>query len=160
MADRAKSPVPEGMGTVTIQLWFEGNCRTAIDFYKRAFGADVSAVVDGPDGEAVMHAMLRIGDTCLMMADAWPGWEQGPVDHATASMWIYTDRCDALFEQAAEVGCEVIFDVADMFWGDRVGKLKDPFGHCWAVASHQWDYTPEEIAAGQAEWLASMRGGE
>lgn len=158
MAQPAPKPVPEGMHTITTQLWFNGDCAEAVEFYQKAFGAELAGpVAKGPDGKGVMHAMLKMGNAQVMMADAWPDmWEKGPETSATAGLFVYVDDCDALFSRAAEAGCEVIFPMNDMFWGDRMGKVKDPFGHCWGIATHKWDYTPEEIQAGQDKWLKSM----
>lgn len=159
MAERAASPVPEGMNTLTVQLWFGGDCREAIAHYQEAFGAErCGPAVSGPDGKSVMHVMLKIGSSHVMMADAWPGYEKAPAEATTASLWVYTEDCDALYERAVAAGCEVMFPMMDAFWGDRLAKVKDRFGHVWAIASHQWDYTPEEIAEGQAAWLASLGG--
>ena len=158
MPKAAAKPVPEGMNTVTTQLWFNGNCAEAVDFYQKAFGAELaSPVVPGPGGTGVMHAMLKLGNSQLMMADAWPGsWETGPQGNTTAGLFLYVDDCDKMFTRATESGCDVIFPMADMFWGDRMGKVKDPFGHAWGIATHKWDYTPEEMQKGQEEWLKSM----
>ena len=159
MAQPAPKHVPEGMHTVTTHLWFKGDCAEAVDLYQKAFGAELAApVAKGPDGKGVMHAMLKIGDSHVMMADAWPGsWEIGPDGNATAGLFVYVNDCDKLFKRATDAGCEVIFPMADMFWGDRMGKVKDPFGHCWGIATHKWIYTPEEIQRGQEEWLKSMK---
>ena len=158
MPEKAPRPVPEGMNTVTTQLWFDGNCGEAIEFYKQAFGAEqLGHIAYGPDGKSVMHAMVRIGDTNIMMADAWPGqWETAPTDKATAGLFVYADDCDAWCDRAIEAGCESLYPATDMFWGDRMGKVKDPYGHCWGIATHKWVLTPEEVQKGQDEWLASM----
>jgi len=158
MAEKAPKPVPDGMHTLTTQLWFDGNCNLAIDFYQKAFGAELIApIVEGPGGQGVMHAMLKFGDSQIMMADAMPGsWETGPKDSATASLWIYVEDVDTAYNQSVKTGCEVIYKVMDAFWGDRTGKVKDPFGHTWTIASHKWDYTPEEIEKGQKEWLENL----
>ena len=155
----APRPVPEGMNTLTTQLWFDGKCAQAIEFYQKAFGAELAGpVAYGPDGKAVMHAMVKIGNSHVMMADAWPGaWEQAPKGSATAGLFVYVDNCDRLFDRATQAGCEIIFATADMFWGDRMGKVKDPYGHCWAIATHKWEMTSEEMKQGQAEWLKSMK---
>lgn len=159
MAKPAPKAVPDGMNAVTTQLWFKGDCAQAVEFYQRAFGAELTApVVTGPEGKGVMHAMLTVGDSHIMMADAWPGaWEQGPDGSATAGLFLYVDDCDALMNRATEAGCDTIFAAEDMFWGDRMGKVKDPFGHCWGIATHKWDYTPEEMQRGQEEWLKSLK---
>ncbi|PCI21910.1 MAG: glyoxalase [SAR324 cluster bacterium] len=159
MSEKAKTAVPEGMHTVTTHLWFQGNCVEAIKFYKKAFGAvEATPPVTAPGFETIMHAMLSIGTSRIMMADAWPGtWEQAPAEGTTASLWLYVEKCDEAFQQAVDAGCEVIMPMSDSFWGDRFGKVKDPFGHCWALASHRWNMTPEEIAKGQRLWLASLK---
>jgi PhnB protein len=158
MPQKAPSPVPEGMHTLTTHLWFNGNASEAVEFYQKAFGAELAApVATGPGGKGVMHAMLKIGDSHIMMADAWPGnWEKGPESAATAGLWIYVKDCDALFARATEAGCEPIMPAMDAFWGDRMGKVKDPFGHCWAIATHQWVLTPEEIEQRHQEWMATL----
>lgn len=158
MSKPASSPVPEGMNTITTQLWYGGDCAEAIEHYRKAFGAELAgAVVYAPDGKSVMHATMKIGNSHIMMADAWPGaWEKAPAGSATAGLFVYVDDCDRLVERATKSGCEVLYPVKDMFWGDRMGKLKDPFGHCWAVATHRWDMTPDELQRGQEEWLKSM----
>ncbi len=155
----APKPVPEGMHTITPHVWFAGKCGEAIEFYQKAFGAELAAPTAlGPDGKSVMHAMLKLGTSHLMMADAWPGqWEQAPQGSSTAGLFVYVENCDALFDRATKAGCEVLFPMADMFWGDRMGKLKDPFGHCWAIATHRLVMTPEEVQQGQMEWLKSIK---
>lgn len=156
----ASQPVPDGMNTITTHLFFNANCGQAMEFYQKAFGAELAApVAHGPDGKSVMHALMKLGNSHVMMADAWPGqWEQSPKGSTTASLFVYVENCDQLFERALKAGCESIFPMADMFWGDRMGKLKDPFGHCWAVATHKWEMTPDEVSQGQKEWLKSMKG--
>ena len=159
MAKKAPQPVPEGMNTLTAQLWFNGDAREAIDFYQKALGAKLlGEIATAPDGKSIMHAMLQIGNSHIMLADAWPdSWDIGPTDHATAGLWMYVDDCDALYKQALAAGCEVLFPMMDAFWGDRTCKIKDPFGHTWAISSHKWIYTPEEIKENEQKWLKSMQ---
>ena len=158
MAKKADQPIPPGMRTLTPHMWFNGNCRDAIDFYKAAFGATLQgSLVADPNNQRVMHAMLQIGDTPVMLADAVPGnWEQGPTSGATMGFWMYVEDVDQSFEKAKAAGCKVLMEVEDAFWGDRMGKLKDPFGHTWAVASQRWIYTEEEIAQNEQEWISSL----
>ena len=155
MPQKSQKPVPDGMHTITTHLWFNGNCNEAVEFYLRAFGAKlVAPPVATPDGNRIMHVMLKLGDSNIMMADAWPGnWEQGPKQNSSASLWLYVEDCDALYNQAIKAGCEVVEEMMDAFWGDRNGKVKDPFGHCWSIASHKWILTPEEMQARMGEWL-------
>ena len=103
--------------------------------------------VPSPDGDSIWHAMLHIGDSKVMMADAVPGWEGGPESNTTVGFFCYVEDSDSWFRRAVEAGCEVIDVVDDMFWGDRVGRVKDPFGHVWSFATHKWVYTDEEMAA-------------
>lgn len=158
MPEKAPKSVPEGMHTVTVHLWFDGNCKEAIDFYQKAFGAELAETpVPTPDGRGIMHAMLKMGNSNIMMADALPEqWEQGPNGTATAGMWCYVDDCDTLFNRAVEAGCEVIYPLMDAFWGDRNGKVKDPYGHCWSFASQKWILTQEEMQKRMQEWLKSL----
>jgi uncharacterized glyoxalase superfamily protein PhnB len=158
MPKNAPKPVPEGMNTVTSHLWFNGNCKEAIEFYKKALGAESPLpAVESPDGKSILHAMLKLGDTNIMMADAWPGqWEQGPKESATTGMFVYVDDCDALYNRAIDAGFEVVDKMMDAFWGDRMGKVKDPFGHCWAIATHKLILTPEEMEERQKEWFKNL----
>ncbi len=159
MAQRAEKSVPEGMSTVTAHLWFNGNGKEALTFYKKAFHAELTAPpAEYPDGKGVLHAMIRFGDTNLMLADAWPGqWEEGPRDHASTGFIVYVDDCDTLYNQAVNAGCEVVEPIMDAFWGDRMGKVKDPFGHCWAIASHRWIYSAEEMEENRKNWFDSQK---
>ncbi len=151
MPTPAANPVPDGMPTVTAHMWFNGNCREALTYYAGAFGAEVGEIVPSPDGSAVWHSMLRIGDTQLMAADAPPGLpEQGPTGSTTVGFFLYVDDCDAWFDRAVDAGCTVVDPLVDQFWGDRMGKVRDPFGHVWGIATHTWDFTEEEMAAAMA----------
>jgi uncharacterized glyoxalase superfamily protein PhnB len=146
------------MSTVTTQLFYNGNCKQAIDFYKKAFDATVVGnIAYAPDGNSVMHAMIRIGDTHLMMSDAFPeSYESGPESHVNASLFMYVEDCDTVYVKAVEAGCRVIHEMMDAFWGDRMGNVKDPYGHYWGIASYKWILTPEEIAKGQEEWMKTL----
>jgi PhnB protein len=155
---KASKPIPDGMSMLTPHLWFNGNCAQAIDFYKNVFGAEEFVPsIKGPDGKSIMHAMLKFGDSNIMMADAWPGtWEKGPVDGATTGFFLYVEDCDALYNKAVDEGCEVVNEMMDAFWGDRMGTVKDPFGHCWSIATYKWEMTMEEIQKGQDEWAKTI----
>ena len=88
------------------------------------------------DGKGIMHALLRVGESPFMAADVWPGWEKGPEQSTSVGMWVYVEDCDSLWERAMKAdGATVLMPMADMFWGDRMGKLKDPFGHAWSIAT-------------------------
>ena len=154
MATPAPQPIPEGMNTLTPHLWFNGNCKKAVEFYQKAMGAElVGPISMDSQGMSVCHAMLRVGNSNFMMADALPDSpEKGPENFASVGMWLYVNDCDAVFKKACDAGCEVIMPMMDAFWGDRMGKVRDPFGHCWAIASHKIIMSKEEIEKGMKEW--------
>jgi PhnB protein len=158
MSVKSNKPIPEGMHTLTAQLFYNGNCRDAIEFYKKAFQATlIGEIAYWPDGKSVMHAMIRIGDSNLMMSDGIPGGPvEGPTGNSTASLFLYVNDCDAVFNQAVAAGSKALHPLMDAFWGDRMGDLIDPYGHIWGIATHQWDMTAEEMAESQKNWLASL----
>jgi PhnB protein len=151
-------PIPEGYRTVTPYLAVN-DAAQAIDFYKRAFGAQEGERMLDPDGKKVMHAELKIGDSPVMLSDECPG--MGPrspqtLGGTTASIFLYVPDVDAAFTRAVDAGAKSIMAPTDMFWGDRFGKLSDPFGHEWAMATHKEDLSPEEIRKRGAAAMASM----
>jgi PhnB protein len=147
-------PIPEGYHSISPAITCK-NAAKAIDFYKEAFGASEMNRMDGPGG-MVMHAELRIGDSVIFVSDEFPGMSAAPTPGATPSsyLFLYTEDCDATFNRAIAAGATSSMPVADMFWGDRYGKLTDPFGHSWGVATHVEDVSPEEIERRSAEWAA------
>ncbi len=152
----AVSPIPEGYHTVTPYLVVKDAAK-AIDFYKKAFGAEAVVVMPGPGGK-VMHAEIRIGDSMLMLGDEHPSYGAvGPTgDQRYASMHLYVPNVDAAFKRAVDAGCTVKMPIMDMFWGDRFCKIIDPFGQHWSLATHTEDVTPEECARRAKE---AMSGG-
>ena len=140
-------PIPQGFTAVTPYLTIEG-AGQAIDFYKRAFGAEEIARMPGPDGN-VMHAEIRIGGAVVMLGEACP--ERGSfgpkaLKGSPVSVMLYVEDVDAVAARAEKAGAKVTMPVADMFWGDRYGTLEDPFGHRWGVATHVRDVTEAEMA--------------
>ena len=145
---RAKSPVPEGFHTVTPHLVVKGAAK-AIDFYREAFGAQEVYRNAMPDGETIMHAQVKIGDSFVMLNDEFPEHGAfGPSESAASpvAIHLYVEDVDAFYEQAVAAGCEVLFPLTDSFWGDRYGMVKDPFHHRWSIATRVEDLTPEECA--------------
>ena len=145
-------PIPEGMHTLTPHLICAG-AAAAIEFYKAAFGAVESSRLPGPDGK-LMHAMVRIGDSPLMLVDESPAWGMlGPkaLKGSPVTIHLYVENVDATVAQALAAGAKVTMPVADMFWGDRYAQLEDPFGHRWSVATHTRDLLPEEIQRAMAK---------
>lgn len=145
-------PIPPGMSSITPHLVCKGAAE-AIAFYAKAFGAIELARLPGPDGR-LMHAMIRIGNAPLMLVDEFPEQGcQGPLalKGSPVTLHLYVADVDATVAQAVEAGARITMPVADMFWGDRYGRLEDPFGHQWSVATHVRDLTPEEITAAMAK---------
>ena len=156
----AANPIPEGFHTITPHIIVK-NGGKALDFYKNAFGAEEICRMPGPDGESIMHAEIKIGDSPLMLASEWV--EQGAVSPETVggtpvTIHLYVNNVDAAMKKATDAGCKVTMPATDMFWGDRYGKLTDPFGHHWSIATHTEDLTPEQI--GERAAKAFGGGGE
>jgi len=153
---KAKSSVPEGFHTVTPQLTLD-NAAQAIDWYKKGLGAEEISRATGPRGE-IMHADLRIGNSHIMMNDPMGG-SKGPkaCGGSPASLWVYVEDCDALFNRAVAAGAKPadgpMGKVSDQFWGDRCGALNDPYGYTWTIATHKEDLTPEEMKKRQDEFM-------
>lgn len=143
--------IPDRFHTVTPHLVIRGAAK-AIDFYKEAFGAREVSRMPGPSG-ALMHAEIQIGDSVVMLADEWPGFERSPstLKGSTATIHLYVENADELFARAVKAGATVSMPMNDAFWGDRYGSLTDPFGHEWSIATHTHDYTPEEMKVRAAE---------
>ncbi len=146
-------PVPPGYHTITPHIVVRGAAK-AIDFYKRAFGAVELFRHATPDGR-LMHAEIRIGDSIVMIGDAFPEMGcAGPEGHSPVTLHLYVPDVDAAFVRAVEHGATVKMPVADMFWGDRYGQLADPFGHSWSVATHVRDVSPQEMEKAAAEMFS------
>src|SRR5580765_8051879 len=142
-------PIPEGMHTITPHLVC-ADAAKAIDFYKKAFNAEELSRLPGPDGK-IMHASLRIGDSVVMLSEEAPRWGSlGPkaLKGSPVTIHIYTDDVDAFVDRAVSAGAKITMPIADMFWGDRYGKIEDPSGHQWSVAKHVRDVTQEEMKEG------------
>jgi PhnB protein len=140
-------PIPKGFHSVTPYLTVSDAAR-ALEFYKRAFGAQEIMRMDGPDGK-VGHAEIKIGDSIIMLADEMPGTScRSPqsLGATTAGVFLYVEDADAAFKQALSAGAQIEAPLDDMFWGDRYGRLKDPFGHSWSVATHKEDVAPAEMS--------------
>jgi PhnB protein len=139
-------PIPDGLHTVTPHLICAG-AADAIEFYRKAFNAVELGRVPGPQGK-LLHAMIRIGDSAIMLSDEFPDWNSfGPksLKGSPVTIHLYTQDVDVLFKQAVAAGAKVEMPLDDMFWGDRYGKLEDPFGHHWSIATHVRDVKPEEL---------------
>jgi len=152
---KAKKAVPEGHHTVTPQLTLD-NAAWAIDWYKKALGAEEVSRAVGPDGK-ILHAEVRIGDSPIMLNDVMGGKGPGAFGGSPASLWIYVEDADALFNRAVAAGAKVhpgpMGRMADQFWGDRCGVFTDPEGYTWTIATRKEDLSPEEMKKRQEEWM-------
>jgi PhnB protein len=139
-------PVPDGYHTATPYLTIN-NASAAIDFYKRAFGAKELCRMPSPDGK-IMHAEITIGDSHIMLADESSASEtKSPqtLKGSSTGIFLYLEDVDAAFKQAVKAGAKETLAPQNMFWGDRFGRLTDPFGHRWMLASRVENATPAEI---------------
>ena len=142
-------PIPDGYHSVTPHLVIDGAAK-AIEFYKEAFGAEVLVTMPMPGGDRLMHAEIQIGDSRVMLADEIP--EMGPprsptaLGESTVTLHCYVEDVDAAIARAEKAGATVSMPATEMFWGDRYGTVKDPFGHHWGLATHVRDLSPEEMA--------------
>lgn len=153
---QAKSPVPEGFHTITPHLIFD-NAAEAIEWYKKALGAEEKSRAIGPDGK-IMHAELQIGNSRIMLNDAMGGGRSAKtLGGSPVSLWVYVPQCDIVFNRAVGAGAAVpegpMGKMADQFWGDRCGALVDPFGYHWTIATRKEDLTGEEMDRRAAEFF-------
>ena len=148
-------PIPDGYHTITPHLI----CRDAastIEFYKKAFGAEEHSRAMDPSGKKVWHAHLQIGSSAIFVNHVFPEMNPG-AKQSDSNMWLYVEDADASWKRAVDAGATPGMPPSDMFWGDRMGTLKDPFGQSWTVATHTKDMTPDEIKAAEAAFVASMK---
>jgi PhnB protein len=142
-------PIPEGYHSLTPSLNLKGADK-AIDFYKKAFGAEEKGGrFAGPDGK-IMHAEIKIGDSTIMLSEVM----QAP--ETRASLFLYVNDCDAVFKSAVAAGATVKMAIADQFWGDRFGQVADPFGQTWSIATHKEDVSQEEMGVRAKAAMAAM----
>ena len=144
-------PIPDGMHALTPHLVCR-NAAEAIAFYGKAFGAVELSRLPGPE-DKLMHAMVRIGDSSLMLVDEFPDCGAfGPqsLNGSPVTIHLYVTDVDATVERAVAAGAKVTMPVSDMFWGDRYGRIEDPFGHQWSIATHIRDLSPQEIQTAAA----------
>ena len=150
-------PIPEGYNTVNAYVAVD-DASQAIEFYKRAFGAKERSKMEGPPGK-IAHAELEIGDSVIMLSDPIP---QSPLKTpkeaggTTASMLIYVEDVDEVVRTAVDAGATITMEPEDQFWGDRLDRITDPFGHVWLIATHVEDVAPDEIAKRAEQAMAGM----
>jgi PhnB protein len=150
--------IPDGYHTLTPYMTVRDGAR-AIEFYKQAFGAVEKGVMKGPDGK-IVHAELRIGDSLIMLGDEMPQFgslSPQSIGGSGMGLHIYVEGADTAFDRAVKAGASVEMPVTDMFWGDRYGKLVDPFGHKWSIATHVKDVSMEEMEEAQKGFMKQMQ---
>ena len=156
---KSNQPIPPGHENLIPHLVCD-HCSEAIEFYKKAFGAEEGSRVPAPDGRRLMHAAIRIGNSLLFLVDDFPefcgGKSQSPtgLKGTPVSLHHYVADCDAAIKRAQDAGATVAMPAQDMFWGDRYGVVIDPYGHKWAFATHVKDLTPEQTQAAMREAFA------
>ncbi len=148
--------IPEGFHSLTPAIVCK-NAAKAIEYYKQVFDAKEKVRMEAPGG-LIMHAELVIGDSHLMLNDEIPGMVSAPPADAPNSnyLFLYTENVDDVFNRAVHAGAKVEMPLQNQFWGDRYGKLRDPFGHRWGLAQHVEDVSPEEMKKRSAAFAAQM----
>jgi PhnB protein len=154
---RDVKPIPEGYQTITPFLTVH-NAAEAIEFYKKAFGAEERYRMNAPDGKCVAHAELKIGDSVFMLSDEMPGQscESSALGETCVGFYLYVKDVDEVFERAIDAGAKVKEPVKDEFWGDRIGKIIDPAGQEWILATHIEDVSPDELKKRGKEMFDKM----
>ncbi len=156
---KSVQPIPTGHENLIPHLVCD-RCSEAIEFYKKAFGAEEIHRIPAPDGQRIMHAAIRIGKSFVFLVDYFPEFCGGKAQTATAlkgtpvTIHRYVEDCDAAIKRAQDAGATVLMPPMDMFWGDRYGVVTDPYGHKWSIATHVKDLTPEQMQAGMKDACA------
>ncbi len=149
-------PVPEGYNTVTAYLIVKKGNR-ALDFYCDAFGAEELLRLPGPKGEGLLHGEMRIGNSVVMLSDENIGSTSArspqSLESTSVTLHLYVDDVDAFFQRAIAKGCKVTMPLYDAFWGDRYGKVKDPFGHEWSMSTRVKDLSRDELNQAAADYM-------
>ncbi|MHB8602717.1 MAG: VOC family protein [Nitrosotalea sp.] len=153
--------IPDGYHSITPTIIVRG-AANAIEFYKKAFGAQEIMRFPGPDGKTIMHAEIKIGDSKLMLTDEMPQMKHlspQTVGGTSSGIFLYVENADDVFNKAVSAGAKVEMPMMDAFWGDRCGSIEDPFGHKWMISTHKKDLSAEEMAKAGAEAMKSMNCG-
>jgi PhnB protein len=154
--------IPDGYHSINTYLVVR-NADKAIQFYKKALGAEERFRMHGPDGKTIMHADLKIGDSVFMLTEEskeMKALSPESIGGSPVTMYVYVKDVDSIFNQAISEGATELKPVRDQFYGDRSGYLRDPFGHLWSIATHTKDLSPDELRrAGEAffEEMSKMK---
>lgn len=146
------SPIPPGYHAITPSLIVK-DPDGAIALYKEAFGAEEVMCLRSPQG-IFMHGEMKIGDSVFMLSGEWPdhGMKAPQPNHLSSGLHLYVPDVDQAFQRAVAAGCQTVMPPTDMFWGDRYGKVLDPYGHQWGIATRVEEVSPEECARRAANW--------
>ncbi|HYG00503.1 MAG TPA: VOC family protein [Candidatus Saccharimonadales bacterium] len=150
--------IPDGYHAITPSLIVKDGIK-AIDYYKKVFDAKDKGTMMTPDGKSIAHAELEIGDSKIMLSDEFPEMNclsPASIGGSPISLYLYVEDVDKTFNLAVSEGASVLYPVADQFWGDRHGSIKDPFGHIWSISTHVKDLAEEEIKKAAAEAFSKM----
>jgi PhnB protein len=153
----SKTPIPKGYHTVTPTLTVR-NAAEAIEFYKKALGAEEVMRYASPDGK-ISHAELKIGDSIVFLGDEYP--EMGnkspqSLGGTSGGLYLYVEDVDKAFQRAVSAGGKTKMPVTDMFWGDRYGQFIDPYGHVWGISTRKEDLTEQEMSVRAKDFYAQM----
>ena len=153
-------PIPEGFNTLSAHIVVKNSVEAA-EFYAKAFGAKLSRRMVVPGTQITLHAEMQIGSSTLMLVDEMP--DMGLTSPETlggrhCTLHLFVDDADAVFNQAIEAGCEATAEMHDAFWGDRYGKLTDPFGYEWSIATHQVELSEEEWNQRAVQFFGDLLG--
>jgi PhnB protein len=156
-------PIPDGYHSITPSLVFK-DAKKAIAFYKKAFGAQETVMIPGPNGK-VMHAELKIGDSVFMIGEENPAWPEHKSAETVGnvgcfSLNLYVPDADAVFRLAVAAGAKASQQPSEAFWGDRYGRIVDPFGYTWGILTHVKDVSPEDMKKAAEQWSRSMAAGK
>lgn len=153
----AVTPIPPGCNSVNAYMILK-DAKAAIDFYCRAFGGQKGHCMFTPDGN-IMHGEVKIGNSTVMVSQENPQWDMKSAETmggSPVSLHIYVEDCDAAFQRAIDAGCQELFPVDTMFWGDRYGKVLDPYGYQWGIATRIEELSDEEMTRRGDAWFAEM----
>ena len=151
--------MPEATTTITPHLACR-NALEAVEFYRKAFGAEPLGVLQGSDNR-VMHAALSVNGATVFLTDEFPefgGHSPQSLGGSPVTLHLQVSDCDAVFQRAVDAGCEVQMPLQDMFWGDRYGQVADPYGHKWSIATTVRQVSPEELQQAIANMPAGCGG--
>jgi uncharacterized glyoxalase superfamily protein PhnB len=157
MPKKSTQPIPEGFHSITPSLTLR-NASQAIEYYKKALGAEERMRMEGPDGK-IGHAELKIGNSIIFLNDENPAWgcsSPESLGGSASNFYVYVEDVDTAFKRALDAGGQAKMPVMDMFWGDRMGNFTDPYGYTWTIATHTQDMTEQEMEEGAKAFHAQM----